>query len=162
MANNIAANLALALGVLVHIISYLIPSVYITDDVYVEMSGALKATLAVVPNIALWWGIKVISIEEGRGAGIQWDTLGDRAQPSDPMTMSLVFVMLIADVLIYAIIVWYIDGIWPGKYGVRRKWYFPFQVKKKILLYEILIAFLIWVHFLFFLIFAVVLLDSAM
>lgn len=44
------------------------------------------------------------------------------------MTMGVVWAMLLADMLIYGIIIWYVDAIFPGKYGVAKKWYFPFQV----------------------------------
>ncbi len=129
-----AANLALAIGVIVHIITYLAPSVYIDDQVYTEMTSSAKIALALLPNVALWWGIKILSIEEGRGAGLQWSTLDDRSQPSDSVTMFVVFLMLVADVIIYAAVVWYVDGIRPGKYGVSKKWYFPVQVRTTLFL----------------------------
>ncbi len=44
------------------------------------------------------------------------------------MTMLVVFLMLVVDVIVYGFVVWYIDGIMPGKYGVSKKWYFPVQV----------------------------------
>ena len=73
------------------------------------------------------WGIKILSIQEGRGAGIRFSTLNDRSEPEDPVTMGLVWGMLLADVVIYGIIVWYIDNVKPGKYGVAKKPYFLFQ-----------------------------------
>ena len=36
--------------------------------------------------------------------------------------------MLIIDTLLYAILVWYIEAILPGAYGIPRPWYFPFQL----------------------------------
>ncbi len=124
-----------------HIITYLAPSVYIDDQKYTEMSGGSKIGLSLLPNVALWWGIKIISIEEGRGAGVQFSNLGERSQPSDPMTMAVVLLMFAADMLIYYIVIWYVDGIRPGRYGVRKKWYFPVQVRRKIIsLLEIITA----------------------
>ena len=73
------------------------------------------------------WGIKILAAAEGRGSGITWGTLNDQIQPDDPVTMAVVWGMLIADIFIYGVITWYIDGIRPGKFGVARKWYFPFQ-----------------------------------
>lgn len=67
-------------------------------------------------------------MHEGRGSGLQWSTLNDRVQPKDPMTMGLVFGMFAADVAIYFVLMWYVDGIRPGRFGVPRKWYFPVQV----------------------------------
>lgn len=42
--------------------------------------------------------------------------------------MGKVFTMLIADTFIYAILVWYIEAINPGTYGIPRPWYFPLQL----------------------------------
>ena len=42
--------------------------------------------------------------------------------------MGKVFTMLIADTFIYAILVWYIESIHPGTYGIPRPWYFPLQL----------------------------------
>lgn len=36
--------------------------------------------------------------------------------------------MLIVDSFIYAILVWYIEAVYPGEFGIPRPWYFPFQL----------------------------------
>ena len=35
--------------------------------------------------------------------------------------------MLMIDTILYAILVWYIEAVYPGSYGLPRPWYFPFQ-----------------------------------
>ena len=40
-----------------------------------------------------------------------------------------VLVMLLVDTLLYGIIAWYVEAIRPGKFGIPRMWYFPFQVR---------------------------------
>lgn len=35
--------------------------------------------------------------------------------------------MIIVDILVYGLIVWYIEAVFPGKYGVSKPWYFPVQ-----------------------------------
>ena len=57
----IAANLALALGVLVHILTFFIPNNIInrTEDGYTNFSFVDKMFMAMIPNINLIWGIKV-------------------------------------------------------------------------------------------------------
>ena len=81
----------------------------------------------------LRWGIKVLSSQEGRGSGLQWSTLFDRTQPDDPVSMGVIWAMLLADVVFYAAIVAYVDSVWPGRYGVPKKPYFLFQVRGFIL-----------------------------
>ena len=75
------------------------------------------------------WGIKILVILEGRGAGLHWETMNDRSTPKDPVTMNVIFGMFIVDMIIYGLITWYVDGVKPGQYGVAKKWYFPVQVK---------------------------------
>ena len=126
-AYNFAANLALAAGIIIHFITYIIPSYYIGDEEYTTMATQAKVALALVPNINLWWGVKILTSEEGKGSGILWDTMWDRTQPQDPVTMAVVFLMFVADIIIYGVLTFYVDGIKPGKYGVAKKWYFPVQ-----------------------------------
>jgi len=76
----------------------------------------------------LRWGIKVLTIYEGKASGIQWSNLFEKSEPSDTLTMGAIWAMFLADMIVYGIITWYIDSINPGKFGVARKWYFLFQV----------------------------------
>lgn len=34
---------------------------------------------------------------------------------------------MVLDTFIYAILVWYIEAVHPGSYGLPRPWYFPLQ-----------------------------------
>ena len=70
----------------------------------------------------------VLQTLEGTG-GLRWGNLFDRIEPDDPMTMGVYWIMFLADAVIYALIMWYIDTIKPGSFGVGKKWYFPFEVR---------------------------------
>lgn len=35
--------------------------------------------------------------------------------------------MLLVDTFVYAVLVWYIEAVHPGAYGLPRPWYFPLQ-----------------------------------
>ena len=41
--------------------------------------------------------------------------------------MGSVLLMFLLDIVLYSIIIWYVDKIAPGKYGVAEKWYFLFS-----------------------------------
>ena len=60
--------------------------------------------------------------------GLQWKNLWNRIDTNDPQTMGLYWLMFLVDIFIYAFMMYYVDTIKPGKYGVGRKWYFPFEV----------------------------------
>ena len=83
--------------------------------------------MALIPNINLIWGIKMLMEFEGKGAGLQWSNLWTRARPEDPLTMGWVWIMFLVDILLYSLVVSYIDNVAPGKYGVAKKWYYPFS-----------------------------------
>jgi ABC-type multidrug transport system fused ATPase/permease subunit len=36
-------------------------------------------------------------------------------------------VVLIADAVLFGILAWYLDAVFPGNHGIPRKWYFPFD-----------------------------------
>ena len=70
---------------------------------------------------------QVLTSAEGKGSGITWTTLFSRISPDDPLTMGSVLLMFLLDIVLYSIIIWYVDKIAPGKYGVAEKWYFLFS-----------------------------------
>jgi len=121
-------NIALSLGVIIHILSYVIPnsSINKTADSFADYSMQEKMMMALIPNINLIWGIKMLMSSEGKGTGLQWSTLFSRARPGDPLTMGAVWIMFLVDIVLYCLIIAYIDKIAPGKFGVAKKWYFPF------------------------------------
>lgn len=53
-----------------------------------------------------------------------WDT----GNPRDELTPAMILLMLVVDLLLYLLLVWYVDQVSPGKYGVPLPFYFPLQV----------------------------------
>jgi len=74
------------------------------------------------------FGCQIISMFEGTAAGVQWSTLASGASPDDNLTMLDIIIMLIFDGVLYFMLAIYIEGVWPGEYGVPLPWYFPFTV----------------------------------
>ena len=62
------------------------------------------------------------------GSGVQWSNIAKSVSVDDSFTMLQVFIMLIIDSVIYLIIAWYVEAVFPGEYGVPQKWYFLFTV----------------------------------
>ena len=60
--------------------------------------------------------------------GIQWDTIWETGNPRDELTPAAILLMMVLDTFLYLFLVWYVDQISPGKYGVPLPFYFPFQV----------------------------------
>ena len=62
------------------------------------------------------------------GSGLQWSNLSKPLNVDDNFSMAIVFVMLIFDSLLYLFIMFYVDNVWPGEYGIPQRWYFLFTV----------------------------------
>ena len=120
-------NLALSLGVLIHILTFIIPnnSINRTSESSTGYSFSSKMAMGLVPNVNLIWGIKMLMSAESKGSGLQWDNLFTRGEPDDPLTMGAVWLMFLFDCLLFSLIILYIDTVAPGKFGVARPWYFP-------------------------------------
>ena len=78
-------------------------------------------------NCQVYCSNQVLVSAEGKGMGITWSTLFSRITPDDPLTMGSVLIMFMVDIVLYSVIIWYVDKIAPGKYGVAEKWYFLFS-----------------------------------
>ena len=60
--------------------------------------------------------------------GVHFSNIADPVTASSPLSMADIFAVLIFDALFYFILACYIDLVRPGKWGIGRPWYFPFQI----------------------------------
>ena len=60
--------------------------------------------------------------------GLQWSNLGQPLSTNDDLTMLAVWLMFLADAVLYGVITWYVDQVKPGPYGQARPALFPFTV----------------------------------
>ena len=94
-----------------------------------NMFFKLKVFLALLyPNLGFYYGVQVLQVQEGTGAGCQFSNLFTRTLPDDPITMGVIWILFLANVVIFGFLTWYMDSIKPGPFGVAKKWYFIFQV----------------------------------
>ena len=55
------------------------------------------------------------------------------AQPAtadDNFTFLAVLIMLLVDTILYLLIAWYFEAVYPGEYGIPKPLYFPFTVRE--------------------------------
>ncbi|XP_045131522.1 phospholipid-transporting ATPase ABCA3-like [Portunus trituberculatus] len=119
-------TLATTLGVLIWLFSYYIPNTFFYFD-YDDMSLAPKVLVCLFPNMAMTLSFRVMAMFEGRALGVQWDTIWETGNPRDELTPGAILLMMVLDTFLYLLLVWYVDQISPGKYGVPLPFYFPFQ-----------------------------------
>ena len=57
--------------------------------------------------------------------GLQWSNIGTAPVESDHLSVLTICYIMAFDALLYFVITWYIEGVFPGRYGVGKPWYFP-------------------------------------
>lgn len=119
------ASLGAAAGGFFFILGY-VPYFVVQTD-YAGYSSSQKAGLCIMSPCCTAIGATVISFFEAQGTGIVRSTMGASPTDGDDFTMNKVFGLLLFDTILYAIITWYIDAIYPGQYGVPKKLLFFFQ-----------------------------------
>lgn len=72
-------------------------------------------------------GANIVAQQEGNGVGVTWGTVGAPLSVDDDFTFANVLWMFLFDTIFYFAIAWYLEGIWPGEFGVPQPWYFPFS-----------------------------------
>ncbi|ESO83918.1 hypothetical protein LOTGIDRAFT_229502 [Lottia gigantea] len=117
------ANSGAAAGGILFFVSY-IPYFFLTSR-YQNMSWTAKIAACLDFNTAMALGGQVIGMFEGTGTGVQWSNIADGASVDDDFTLLNVLVMLLVDSVLYGIVTWYIEAVFPGDYGVPQRWYFP-------------------------------------
>ncbi|XP_052003577.1 phospholipid-transporting ATPase ABCA1-like [Xyrauchen texanus] len=118
------ANLAAACGGLIYFLLYL-PHVlcYAWRDV---LGFGAKLATSLLSCVAFGYGCENFSQYEEQGIGIQWSNIWVSPQENDRYSFIVSIFMMLFDALIYWILTWYIENVYPGQYGIARPWYFPF------------------------------------
>ncbi|KFP09539.1 ATP-binding cassette sub-family A member 3, partial [Egretta garzetta] len=116
------ANVAAAAGGFLYFFSY-IPYFFISPR-YDLMSHSQKLASCLISNVAMAMGAQLIGMFEGKGTGIQWRDLMKPISVDDNFTLAQVLGMLLLDSLLYGVVAWYVEAVFPGEYGVPQPWYF--------------------------------------
>uniref|UniRef100_A0A8C0H865 ATP binding cassette subfamily A member 3 n=1 Tax=Chelonoidis abingdonii TaxID=106734 RepID=A0A8C0H865_CHEAB len=66
----------------------------------------------------------MVSTFFSRGTGIQWQDLMKPVSVDDNFTFAQVLGMLLLDSVLYGLVAWYVETVFPGEYGVPQPWYF--------------------------------------
>ena len=89
----------------------------------------MKTGISLVPNMGFTFGFMLIWFRETDGSGgMTWSRIAEPITASDNLTLLHVWLGNLLSTVIFNIILWYVDNVRPGKYGIAQKLYFPFQV----------------------------------
>ncbi|KAL8582197.1 hypothetical protein ACOMHN_004116 [Nucella lapillus] len=119
------ANLAAVCGGFIYFILYLPYTQLVQYEEYT--STTLKMFTCLSSNIAFGFGCSYIARYEEQALGSQWGNIGDSPVPNDTFSLESCIWMMFLDAALYLVLTWYIEAVFPGQYGMPRKWYFPIQ-----------------------------------
>uniref|UniRef100_A0A8D2NJS6 ABC transporter domain-containing protein n=1 Tax=Zonotrichia albicollis TaxID=44394 RepID=A0A8D2NJS6_ZONAL len=93
-----------------------------------QLSFTNQIIMCLLSTTAFGQGIFFITYFEGQEIGIQWDNVHQSTAQGGYMTFGWMCWMMFFDSILYFVGGWYFSNIFPGKFGLKNRWYFPFTV----------------------------------
>ncbi|XP_075031827.1 phospholipid-transporting ATPase ABCA7 [Calonectris borealis] len=118
------ANLASACGGIIYFSLYLPYVLCVAWRDHVTFP--LRVLVSLLSPVAFGFGCEYFSLYEEQGVGIQWHNLGASPVPGDPYNFATAMGLLLLDAGLYGLATWYLEGVFPGQYGIPKPWNFPF------------------------------------
>ncbi|XP_039671640.1 retinal-specific phospholipid-transporting ATPase ABCA4-like [Perca fluviatilis] len=87
----------------------------------------MKLAASLLSPVAFGFGTEYLSRYEEQGLGLQWNNIMTSPLEKDTYSFLTSILMMVFDAVLYAVLAWYLDNVFPGQYGVGRPFYFPFQ-----------------------------------
>ncbi|XP_069768069.1 ATP-binding cassette sub-family A member 13-like isoform X2 [Narcine bancroftii] len=91
-----------------------------------QLNFSSQILICLLSMTAFSQGTYIITLLEGEGSGIQWSNMYEAVGSAENVSFAWICWMIVIDSAIYLILGWYLHNVFPGKYGTRRPWYFPF------------------------------------
>uniref|UniRef100_A0A3Q3JX75 P-type phospholipid transporter n=1 Tax=Monopterus albus TaxID=43700 RepID=A0A3Q3JX75_MONAL len=119
------ANLAAACSGIIYLTLYL-PHIlcFAWQD---RITKNMKLAASLLSPVAFGFGTEYLSRYEEQGLGLQWDNIQTSPLEKDTYSFLTSILMMILDAVLYAVLAWYLDNVFPGQYGIGQPFYFPFQ-----------------------------------
>ncbi|XP_073910595.1 phospholipid-transporting ATPase ABCA7 isoform X3 [Castor canadensis] len=118
------ANLAAACGGLAYFSLYLPYVLCVAWRERLPVGGRVAASL--LSPVAFGFGCESLALLEEQGEGAQWHNLGI-GPAADVFSLAQVSGLLLLDAALYSLLLWYLEAVCPGQYGIPEPWNFPFR-----------------------------------
>ncbi|XP_077866667.1 phospholipid-transporting ATPase ABCA3-like [Saccoglossus kowalevskii] len=120
-------KIALIVGMTLWFLNYM-PFMFVSRiDIYQSLSIGEKVACCLLSNTCMGMGAVIFATKEAQTVGVTWDNLFNQVSVDDTSSMGLIYAMFIVDAIIYWLIAWYVEAVFPGEYGVPKPFYFLFQ-----------------------------------
>uniref|UniRef100_A0A8I6AQZ2 ATP binding cassette subfamily A member 3 n=1 Tax=Rattus norvegicus TaxID=10116 RepID=A0A8I6AQZ2_RAT len=116
------ANMAATVGGFLYFFTYT-PYFFVAPR-YNWMTLSQKLLSCLLSNVAMAMGAQLIGKFEAKGTGIQWCDLLNPVNVDDDFCFGQVLGMLLLDSVLYGLVTWYVEAVFPGQFGVPQPWYF--------------------------------------
>ncbi|CAO2642152.1 Phospholipid-transporting ATPase ABCA3 [Lemmus lemmus] len=116
------ANIAAAVGGFLYYFTF-IPYFFVAPR-YNWMTLSQKLLSCLLSNVAMAMGAQLIGKFEAKGTGIQWRDLLNPVNVDDDFCFGQVLGMMLLDSVLYGLVTWYVEAVFPGQFGVPQPWYF--------------------------------------
>ncbi|KAM9790018.1 retinal-specific phospholipid-transporting ATPase ABCA4-like [Neosynchiropus ocellatus] len=119
------ANLAAACSGIIYFTLYL-PHIlcFAWQD---RITTKIKLAASLLSPVAFGFGTEYLSRYEEQGLGLQWDNIQTSPLEKDTYSFLTSVLMMMVDAVVYGVLAWYLDNVFPGQYGIGRPFYFPLQ-----------------------------------
>ncbi|XP_013862947.1 retinal-specific ATP-binding cassette transporter [Austrofundulus limnaeus] len=119
------ANLAAACSGIIYFTLYL-PHIlcFAWQD---RITTNIKLAASLLSPVAFGFGTEYLSRYEEQGLGLQWNNIQTSPLEKDTYSFLTSILMMVFDAVLYAILAWYLDNVFPGQYGIGRPVYFLLQ-----------------------------------
>ncbi|XP_054570377.1 phospholipid-transporting ATPase ABCA3-like [Eptesicus fuscus] len=115
------AHLAISLGGFIYIISYF-PAPRISSS-YAQMTLTQKLAFFLSSNVAMALGTKYLVRAEIDKVGIKWSNIFS-PNTVENFVFAYILGIFLLDAVLYGLVAWYIEAVFPGEYGVPKPWNF--------------------------------------
>uniref|UniRef100_A0A8C5ANL4 ATP-binding cassette, sub-family A (ABC1), member 4b n=1 Tax=Gadus morhua TaxID=8049 RepID=A0A8C5ANL4_GADMO len=92
-----------------------------------RITRPMKLAASLLSPVAFGFGTEYLSRYEEQGLGLQWDNIQSSPLEGDSYSFMTSVGMMLLDAVLYGVLAWYLDNVFPGQYGIGRPFYFLFQ-----------------------------------
>ncbi|XP_043210384.1 ATP-binding cassette sub-family A member 2-like [Amphibalanus amphitrite] len=125
------ARTAAAASTILYFLAY-VPYIYVSvieNTAMQPVSTPVKVITCLLSPSAFNLAFKYVGFYEQQGSGVDWSTWTVSPVENDQFSLALTMLLMLLDILLYAIVIWYAEAVCPGSAGVPQPWYFPVTLR---------------------------------
>ena len=84
--------------------------------VALEINHCMWGLQSLSSTVAFGFGWTYVAVYEQQGIGMQWPYVASSPMPGDNFNLLMCMVLMLLDALIYGLITWYIEAVFPGMF----------------------------------------------